>query len=275
MPHEEPDNSPSPEGSSASGTQEIEQLLAQAESLVKDIAGAVGVEPPAIEGEGLPTPMPEEPDALSVVEMAAVQVEELERTVDAEAPSPAKGAAAPAAVPDALKAFESDRGGDPPEKSAGRAPAAVEPSRDGSEPRTGRAAPIATPGRAIRQAVTPSGVALEEKPPIESAAAPEAAAEVETESAAGEPVAQRRKGGLARRAAMSIVMALRNTAVAVPNGALRLVILLNRPLAGLSPRTRTIIGLIGLASLLMGGLALVLPKMAQENPYVNMKPYAE
>ncbi len=274
MPHEEPDNSPSPEGSSASGTQEIEKLLAQAESLVKDIAGAVGVEPPAIEGEGLPTPMPEEPDALTVVEMAAVQVEELERVVDAEAAAPSNDAAA-AAVPDALEAFETDRGRDAPVQSAERAPSAVEPSRDGGEPRTGRAAPSPAPGRAPRHAVTPSSVALEDAPSEEAADVPDAAVEVEAESAAAEPAAPRRKGGLVRRMAMSLMMALRNTAVAVPNGALRLIILLNRPLAGLSPRTRTIIGLVGLVSLLMGVLALVLPRMAQENPYVNMKPYAE
>lgn len=279
MPNEEPDNPPTPDDvPTSSGTEEIEKLLAQAESLVNDIAGTVGVEPAGRGSEGLPTPMPEEPDALTVVEMATHQVEELERAVDAEASSKTvEVVEAPRqepSIPDAVQAFESAA----PAEPVGEAVKPVIRSTESSGRGIGaRAGAVDVKGEQEGAAAT----AVVEAPPVrgqgerkESEAA-DATQAVEADAEIREPSTAGDKKRLARRVAMSVYMALRNVAVAVPNSMLRVLMVLNKPLAGLSSGTRMIIGLIGLISLVMGGLAFVLPKLMHHNPYADMKPYAE
>lgn len=272
MPQEQPDNAPTPEDAPLSpGNEEIEALLQQAESLVSDIAGSVGLE----QSPAPPTPMPEEADPLTAVEMATYQVEQLEEAVG-EAPPAERVDAAPAAMemPDAVREFagedaagetlsESPEPVDPPAPS--RVPAAVGHSRSPGPDKTRHAPAPAESRRAATAIVEP------ETSPTDRQSDTSGEPEAEGKGAVEESAALSRRS-YARRIGAALLLICRNILVAIPNSLIRMIILLDRPFAGLSPNAKLALGMIALVTIVMGGLAIALPSLMQDNPYSSIAP---
>lgn len=269
MPQEQPDNAPTPEDAPLSpGNEEIEALLQQAESLVSDIAGSVGLE----QSPALPTPMPEEADPLTAVEMATYQVEQLEEAVG-EAPAEPDDVAPTMDMPDAVREFTgADAARDllsapvgaadlpaPSQLSAADRAPVLEPEETGHAPADSKSRRAAT-ALAEPEAVPQSHHSVTSEGPV-----------AETEAAIEESAVPVRRS-LARRIGAVLLLVCRNILVAVPNSLIRLVILLDRPFAGLSPNAKLVLGMIAIVTLVMGGLAIALPKLMQDNPYSSIAP---
>lgn len=243
----------------ALGKDEIERLLTEAESLVSEIAGTVGAsEDESLTKEGRFSPAPEAPDALTAVEMATVQVEEIEQAVGVE-PSPTGARGADATNDELLIQAESDAALPTSET------ATIEDDASPAMTLDGRRGEVELRGQ----------VEAELRGPIDKAVLRGPTGEAETPVAeVTEVPAEAGPKPLSVRIGRSLAMTLRNVVVAVPNNFVRLFILLDRPFAGFSPSTKLALGLIGLISLLMGIAAFVLPKFGGHNPYEGLKPYA-
>lgn len=258
------------------GDQEIERLLQQAESLTHEIVEGVGAEasPDAPTGNPAGQLGDAEPDPEAAVELVTQDVAQL--VADVSEPP-----AAPPAESFDAKAVdsESDGGMTANEPEAAESVAAVdqdvEAADDDAAIESAEAndadelAPIesGTPDAAATEAI---GVAAA----IEQSSAPQPDSPLPpTAPAADDSVPPRRTfAGLMKHAA---IYAARTIVFAVPNICIRLLMLLDWPFRGMSPGVKNALGVIGLITMMMGGVAMVAPSMMKHNPYAAMPPYPQ
>ena len=281
------EQSPSPDDSPISvGAEELERLLNQAESLVADISSGVGV----AEGQREPkelhaTPFPDKPDALAALEETAAHVDKLKRQTGE--------LSEPVEVPEATVVEEEpsapvkDNGLEI--KDAGAltgddSPSTEKPTliKEVSKERLPADRPsIELAATAEKKSVAPAKqkaratIVLE---PPDSPAAKVADQPKTPEQAIGTavdqpaPIVVRSVGW--RRFPKLIFGMTKAIALAPVKATIAVVVLIDKPFAGLSATTKLALGLIGLISLIMGVAAIFLPKLLQSNPFEHVGPYA-
>lgn len=268
---EEGNNLPPDEVPLALGKEEVERLLQEAESLVSEIAGTVGLhEEFSANSEGKPQPTPEEPDALSAVEMAEVQVEQIEQAVgvddppvfDHHATAAGNTIATNEELPVSATVQLDARRILPDEGTLPVAPRTDSPLKE--KPPAQFASDVATltaPEAKAPLTTEPATVGT-----MESAHATQEVVAATTDARA----TPKDRPRLLRVIFLPILI-VRNIVVAIVNNFVRLLLLLDRPFAGLSPTARMVLGMIGLISLLLGVAAFVLPGLGTHNPYEKME----
>lgn len=281
------EQSPTPDDSPISvGAEEMERLLNQAESLVADISSGVGV----AEGQRDPkelhaTPFPDKPDALAALEETAAHVDKLkqqtgevselvevaEATVDAIDPSDnAMG------IELEIKDEGELSGGD---TASPEMPTLVNDELKERLPADRPSIELAatTEKRSVAPAKQKARATIVLEPPDSPAAKivdqprpPEQAVDTAADQSALIVV---RSVGWRRFPKLIFGMA-KAVALAPVKATISVVVLIDKPFAGLSATTKLALGLIGLVSLIMGIAAIFLPKLLQSNPFENIAPYA-
>lgn len=277
---DQPDKAPTPDDAGLTvPNEEVERLLSEAQSLVTEISGQLGMAAPDETPSPLPTPMPAEADPLTAVEMATVQVETLEAALEGSADCTGEANESAPAVAQAtvvgnevaphkdVQCEATQRS----EKKPDAAPAMV----GAGEAVVNQAAAATSESRGTpRDAVESSGNA----PTCSESIKPEVLRQLEThvllDSGEGALTDKKSTGRRARRrlrqAAGIVAVMLRNIAVSLVNWLVRFITMLDAPFARLSLNTKTALGLIGLVSLLTGAFALLAPRLLSHNPYAAM-----
>ncbi len=281
------EQSPSPDDSPISvGAEELERLLNQAESLVADISSGVGVADGQREPKELhATPFPDKPDALAALEETAAHVDKLKRQTGE--------LSEPVEVPEATVVEEEPsapvKDNELEIKDAGAlagddSPTTEKPTliKEVSKERLPADRPsIELAATAEKKSVAPAKqkaratIVLE---PPDSPAAKVADQSKTPEQAIGTavdqpaPIVVRSVGW--RRFPKLIFDMTKAIALAPVKATIAVVVLIDKPFAGLSATTKLALGLIGLISLIMGVAAIFLPKLLQSNPFEHVGPYA-
>ncbi|GMU33080.1 MAG: hypothetical protein HS101_08820 [Planctomycetia bacterium] len=281
------EQTPSPDDSPISvGAEELERLLNQAESLVADISSGVGVADEQREPKELhATPFPDKPDALAALEETAAHVEKLKRQTGDDSHL----VEVPDATVDEEKPSDSEKGNELVIKGEGKltggdAPSTKKPTliKEESNERFPADRPlIELAATAEKKSVAPARqkaratIVLE--PPDSPAAkvsdqpkTPEQAIGTTVDQPA--PIVVRSVGW--RRFPRLIFGMTKAIALAPVKATIAVLVLIDKPFAGLSATTKLALGLIGLISLIMGVAAIFLPKLLQSNPFEHVGPYA-
>ncbi len=258
------------------GDQEIERLLQQAESLTHEIVEGVGAEasPDAPTGNPAGQLGDAEPDPEAAVELVTQDVAQL--VADVSEPP-----AAPSAESFDAEAIDAEADG----AEAANGPEAAESvaAVDQDVEATEDDAAIESAEANEADELVPIESGTSDAPATESlvvAAVVEQSASPQPESpllpVAPEPdnsVPPRRPfAGLMKHAA---IYTARTIVFAVPNICIRLLMLLDWPFRGISPGFKNALGVIGLITMLMGGVAMVAPSMMKHNPYAAMPPFPQ
>lgn len=281
------EQSPSPDDSPISvGAEELERLLNQAESLVADISSGVGIadeqrEPKEVHA----TPFPDKPDALAALEETAAHVDKLKRQTG-EVSEPVE---VPKATVDEKESSDPLKDNELEIKDAGAIAGDDSPSpalpaivNDKSNERLPANRPMKElAANAEEKSVGPAKqkaratIVLEPPSPPSPKAVDQPAVSDQRADTVAEPPASfpARSVGWRRfpRAIFSITKAI---ALAPVKATISVVVLIDKPFAGLSVTTKLALGLIGLVSLIMGVAAIFLPKLLQSNPFEHVGPYA-
>lgn len=249
-------NSPDPpaqpdDASLISNEAEVEKLLQQAENLVGEIVETAGVSSEAVEGSATVADVvdAQQPDPLAAVQEMAARTSALEAAVDDLAPI----------VESAVH-----------EAEALSTEVAVSPG----EPLT-EAMVDETIDEAAEQAITSveAEPAVESESQIEVASSADEASELASRDVNIPPESPEQEVVEVRRWTWRRVM---TAALLAPPRALGLVfVLLDRPFSRVPDHIKFVLGVVGLISLLMGGVAFMAPKMFAKNPYAEMKPHRE
>ncbi|OWY70759.1 hypothetical protein B7486_14230 [cyanobacterium TDX16] len=281
------EQSPSPDDSPISvGAEELERLLNQAESLVADISSGVGV----AEGQREPkelhaTPFPDKPDALAALEETAAHVDKLKRqTGELSEPVEVPEATVVEEEPSAPVKDNELEIKDTGALTGDDSPSTEKPTliKDESKERLPADRPsIELAATAEKKSVAPAKqkaratIVLE---PPDSPAAKVADQPKTPEQAIGTvvdqpaPIVVRSVGW--RRFPKLIFGMTKAIALAPVKATIAVVVLIDKPFAGLGATTKLALGLIGLISLIMGVAAIFLPKLLQSNPFEHVGPYA-
>ncbi len=281
---------------------DVDRLLREAEVLTEEMVSETGAERPDPDGAAGAVGAIETGDAIAAVEDAEQKILQLDEVLGAadEAASIGRVAAetdgeSPQLVDHVARAPTSEPGEEYSPESSPSAPGAqtegpapsgpqVEHNESGIEisasPEGADAASLMPPLTAP-ESNTDVGAGPEAPVAAEDDATDESDDEGSTET--GVAVDESASGPATKRTIRQIaVAALRagrraslTAMLALPNTFLRTLIVLDRPFAGLSPRAKRRIGLIGLVTLLMGLMSIVLPGMLKHNPYADIGPYLE
>lgn len=258
------------------GDQEIERLLQQAESLTNEIVEGVGAEasPDAPTGNPAGQLGDAEPDPEAAVELVTQDVAQLVAEVS-EPP------AAPSAEPFDAEAVDAEPDGgmtaNEPEtaESVAAIDQDVEATDDDAAIESAEAneadelAPIesGTPDAAVTETMVVAAAVEQSTAPQQESPLPPVA------MAADDSVPPRRTfSGHVKHAA---IYTARTVVFAVPNICIRLLMLLDWPFRQMSPGVKNALGVIGLITMMMGGVAMVAPSMMKHNPYAAMPPFSQ
>lgn len=260
------------------GDQEIERLLQQAESLTHEIVEGVGAEasPDAATGNPAGQLGDAEPDPEAAVELVTQDVAQLvvdvsgrptdaiytESVVDASVDAETAGVVT-ANEPETVEAVNAvDQDVEAPDDNA-----AIESSEANESEELAQVEPTES-DELVDAASTQESVADAE--PVEALA--DAPLPL-TDSAPADLVSPPRTfGGFIKHVA---IYSARTIVFAVPNICIRLLMLVDWPFRGMSPGVKNALGVIGLITMLMGGVAMVAPSMMKHNPYAAMPPFPQ
>lgn len=255
---QDPANNPTPgEPPLTVSDEEVERLLQQAESLTKEIVEDVGEKPTpdaAHDNTGGQFGTVE-PDPEAAVELVAQDIAHLTKTITVEPPTETieNEDAVSIAMTDAL-------------------PVATDQDVEATDEALTVTTDEVQPDVDVEMSPTDDHVAVGADP-NESTNSPDSTSP-EADDATAAPglewPIQRR--GITRVARHVALYSARSLIFAVPNACIRLIMLLDLPFRGFRPGVKSVLGVIGLISLLMGGVAMLAPSMMQSNPYALMPP---
>jgi hypothetical protein len=270
----EPDNASLPNDPLTAGEDDIERLLGQAETLAIEIATSTGVEPTSAAPAANATaeagvPEGSAPDPLAATQAVEEQLAELDELVAAEqqtndtataAANDSATKAAPAGLPEgAGEAAAGAADEAPPPTNAEQAE--VDTERDEIEGDVSAGAP------------EDHGVESKEGENAVQDAGPAVGGFKANFADASEPVGKCRSWKewliVVRESGPRVAKA---AALAIPHAFLGILEAIDRPFAGLSPKTKRAIGYVALITVVMGIASLVLPSLLNNNPYANMPP---
>lgn len=228
---------------------EVERLLDEATTLSQEIAEETG--------EALNEPSREESGDREAIVAQPADVAEPEPTT---APPPAAEQAKP--LPDLLQ--DPDAAPTETATEAEQEPAANEeaPPQASDPPETPkRSEKIETRDEADARKASPDA-AEEESSTTEDA---------QEEEPPNAPSAKEKLATICRLT----VKLIRAVPIVVANGFMMIFVVLDRPFRNVSPGLKWVLGMIGLATLLAGIAAWILPDMMNQNPFVEMERYTK
>lgn len=245
-----PEKTPRPDDAGLTvPNEEVERLLTEAQSLVAEISGELGSGETADDADRPSAAIPPDVDALSAVEMAAVQVETLD-----------------AALADAQPAVD-----------------ATDLIVEAARQRDVAAVPEGMDDRATGEDVRDDTADVDREKPIAGLKEPVAAALEQLQGhvpAAEAAVAVPPRAAMWRivirppmRAAKFVGVMVGNVFISVINWFVRMAVMLDVPFSRIPPSAKTALGLIGLVSLLTGIFAFLAPSLMSRNPYAEMPSY--
>lgn len=268
------ENSPTPDDSPLTvSTEELERLLQRAESLVADIADGVGLgEDERNPKELHASPFPDKPDALAALEDAAGHVDRIEE--QAGAPSDELEGQSEADSPGSDESIaEDDQDLTSGDDEAVEKAEPVSKSQGGGDQADG-VAPSSDSKSDSKKPADDRSAASSEKKPAPSAAKTATPTNKESDSNTAVESTEEAQGKLKFAAIRRTVGRAKDVVFAPIKLFIWVLVLLDKPFAGVRPTIKLVLGLAGLVSLLMGIAALFLPKLLSSNPYETIAPYA-